>query len=108
MAPIVTATLSSSSTTSSLPLGMLNRASDGEGDAEGRATAFTAAQLDRAAVRLHDALRHPQTETRALFVLGREERLEDVRQVLLGDALACIANLNVHRFGHQELWISAV
>src|SRR5690242_9999910 len=103
MAPIVTATLSSSSTTSSLPIAMFRWATNGERDTEGRAAALATAQFDRATVRLDDALRHPQAEAGALLVLGREERLEDVGQIFLGNALATIANLNVHGVRHQEL-----
>src|SRR5919202_2725025 len=105
MAPIVTATLSSSSTTRRLPLAMLRGSSDRQCHAEDRATALPTTQLDRATVRLHDALRDPQTQTCALLILRREERLEDVRQVFLGDALAGVANLDVHRVRDEELGI---
>src|SRR5262245_5401418 len=106
MAPMVTATDSSSSTTSSLPIAMLLRGpGDRQRNAERGPPTFAAAQFDRTAVRLHDALRHPQAEPRALLFLRREKRLEDVRQVLLGDALAVVAYLDVDRVGHQKLGI---
>src|SRR5437667_12553702 len=97
MAPMVTATLSSSSTTSRLPVAIFRRTPDRQSDTEGGPATFAAAQLDRAAVCLHDPLRHPQPQTCALLVLGGEERLKDVRQVLFGNALARIADLDVHR-----------
>src|SRR3981081_1385735 len=108
MAPIVTATLSSSSTTSRLPLAIFSRTPDRTSDVEGCPATFAATQLDRAAVRLHDALRHPQPEAGALLVFGGEERLEDVRQVLFGDATARIADLNVDRLRHEELGVGAM
>src|ERR687886_1667792 len=107
MAPIVTATLSSSSTTSRLPLAMLRGASNRQCHAEGRAAALPTPQLDRAAVRLDDALRDPQAQAGALLVLGREERLEDVRQVFFGDAFAGITNLDVHKVGDEEFGVGA-
>src|SRR6266851_1470679 len=108
IAPIVTATLSSSSTTSSLPFGMLRWPAYRECHAKYGAPTFAAAQLDRSAVGLDDALGDPQPQARAFFVFGREEGLEDVRQVLFGDALARIPNLDVDRVRHQELGIGAV
>src|SRR3954454_23541182 len=107
MAPMVMATFSSSSTTRRLPFGMLRRAVDRQRDVENRAAAFAAAQFDRAAVRLNDALRDPQPESRALLFLGGEERLEDTRQVLFGDALARVAYLQLHRVRHEELRVDA-
>ena len=59
-------------------------------------------------LRLDDALRDPQPEAGAFFVLGREERLENMWQVLFGDTVAGVSDLNVHRLGHQELRIGAV
>src|SRR5437762_14379277 len=103
MAPIVTATLSSSSTTSSRPSAMLGRPSDRQRDAEHGPPAHATAQFDRTAVRLDDPLRHPQTQARALFVFGREEGLEDMRQVLFSNALACVTDLDMDRVRHQEL-----
>src|SRR5437879_1910046 len=97
MAPIVTATLSSSSTTSRLPVAIFRRTPDRQSHAEGGPATLAAAQLDRATVGLHDTLRHPQPQACALLVFCRKERLEDVRQVLFGNALACIPDLNVHR-----------
>src|SRR5713101_2529955 len=98
MAPMVTATLSSSSTTRRLPLGMLLRgASNWQRHAKGCAPTLAAAQFDRPTVCLDDALRDPQPEPSALFVLGREKRLENVWQGLLGDAVASVPDLNVHR-----------
>src|SRR5215469_9461702 len=97
MAPMVIATFSSSSTISTLPVAILCWTPNWKGHAESRAPALAASKLDRTAVRLDDALRDPQSQTGALLVFAREERLEDVRQVLLLDALACIAHLDVHR-----------
>src|SRR6516162_8837441 len=100
MAPIVTATLSSSSTTSRLPVAMYGRSPDRQCHAEGGPPPLTAAQLDRAAVRLDDALRDPQSQASAFLVFGREERLENMRQVLFGDTFAGVSNLDVDRIGH--------
>src|SRR6266516_1396351 len=107
MAPIVTATLSSSSTTRRLPLAMLRGTSYRQCDAECRAAALAAAQLDRATVRLDDALADPQPQSGPLLILGREERLEDVREVFFGDPRAGVANLDVHRFRSEELRIGS-
>src|SRR2546421_3217268 len=107
MAPIVTATLSSSSTTRRLPLAMLRGTSYGQCDAERRAAARATSQLDRATVRLDDALTDPQPQSGALLIFGRKERLEDVRQVFLSDALASVANLDVHRVSDQELRVGS-
>ena len=50
-------------------------------DAERRATARLAVDLDRAAALLHDAVHRCQSETGPVpCALGREERLEDVRR----------------------------
>src|SRR6266566_4857710 len=108
IAPIVMATLCSSSTTSRLPLDMLPGPGDRQRDTERRAAARAAAEFDRSPVRLNDALGDPQSETSAFLVLGRKERLEDVWKVLFGDAVARIADLDVDRLGHQELRIGAV
>src|SRR5579871_2848193 len=102
MAPMVMATFSSSSTIRTLPLAMFDWTLDRQRDAEGRPPPRATAQLDRATVSLHDALRNPQSQPRALFVLGREKGFEDVRQVLLFDAFACIAYLDVDRVRHQK------
>src|SRR5262252_220157 len=108
MAPIVTATLCSSSMTSRLPFAMFGRAPDGQRNAESGPTPRSTAQFDRSPVRLDDALRDPQAQPRALLVLGRKEGLEDVWQVLLRDAVARVPNLDVDRVGHQELGVGAV
>src|SRR5579864_5408824 len=105
---MVTATLSSSSTTRRLPLAMLGRASNWQGHAESGAASLAAAQFDRPTVCLDDALRDPQTEAGALLVFGRKERFEDMRQMLFGDALASVTNLDVYRVGHQELGVGAM
>src|SRR5437868_13944697 len=107
MAPIVTATLSSSSTTRRLPLAMLRGTSYGQCDAERRAAARATAQLDRATVRLDDALTDPQPQSGALLILGREERLEDVRQAVWSDAVASVANRDVHRGSDEDLSVGS-
>src|SRR5688572_9976860 len=103
MAFIVTRTLSSSSTIRSLPLAnapprgvalCLGRAADRQRDGEGRAATGAAAHPHVAAVRLDDPERDPEAEPGALPLLRRVERLEDVRQVLLGDARAGVADLD--------------
>src|SRR5258708_4314686 len=93
IAPIVMATLGSSSTTSRLPLDMFHRPSDRQRNAERRAAPLAAAQFDRSSVGLHDALGDPQAEPGALFLLGREKRLENVLEVFFGDAFASVADL---------------
>src|SRR5688572_6321287 len=107
MAFIVTRTLSSSSTIRILPLGntrprdclerCLRRAADRQRNRERRAPASPAAHAHVAAMTLHDPEGDPETQASALPVLSREERLEDVRQVFVGDARAGIADLDVHR-----------
>src|SRR5207245_7834652 len=91
-----------------LPFAMLCRASNGQCDVEGRAAPFAAAQFDRPTVRLDNALRDPQPQAGALRLLGGEERLEDVRDVLLGDAVASVPNLYVDRVSHEELGVGPV
>src|SRR5579884_4355554 len=67
-------------------------ASDRQRDGEGGAAAGAAADADVAAVVAHDPERHPEPQDGALpLALGREERLEDVRDVLLLDPLAGVA-----------------
>src|SRR4029077_11701149 len=84
MAAIVTVTLSSSSTMRTLG-GVSGRTSDRQRHAEHGPTARPVAHLQPAAVALGDAEAYPEPETGALLALGREERLEDVREVLLCD-----------------------
>src|SRR5829696_8991835 len=102
---MVTATLSSSSTTmmraaaSAMagPLDGVRLAGDRQRDREGGAAAGAAAHLHLAAVLLDDALAHPEAEAGALALpLGGEERLEDVAQRLLGDAGAVVLHLDQH------------
>src|SRR5919199_1283196 len=56
----------------------------------------------------HDAVRDPQAQAGALLVFGREERLEDARLKLLRDALARVAEHDVHRVTQQELMVGPV
>src|SRR6266545_4337873 len=63
----------------------------GKREDEGRALAHPAPHLDRAAVLLDHAIDESQADSTALR-LRREERLEYVRQVGLGDALAGIGD----------------
>src|SRR5436305_2212337 len=109
MAPRVTATLSSSSTTSSLALSViLDRSPDWQGDAEGGPTPLTAADADRAAMVLDDAVRDPQAQASPLLVLGREERLENVSLDLLRHTFAGVADHDVHRLAQQKILVGAV
>src|SRR5258708_29769469 len=94
-------TLSSSSTIRSLG-GIGRWTSDRQGHAEHASTARAVAHLQPAAVTLGDAEAHPETETGALLALRGEERLEDVRQVLLGDARAGVRHEHAHRVGPDE------
>src|SRR6267142_3467191 len=99
MALIVVATLCSSSTTRTLLLAIVLRSRDRKSDREGRALARPAAHLERSAVRLHDAVRDPETETGALLHLGREERFEDARDRFLADPRAGVAHFDAHDVG---------
>src|SRR5205814_3447109 len=98
---MVTVTLSSSSTMRTLG-GIGRWASDREGHAEDRAAAGAIAHLKAAAVALGDAETDPEAEARALLALRREEGLEDVREVLLGDSRSGIGDLDLHRVGADE------
>src|SRR5688500_455553 len=102
IACIVTATLSSSSTMRMRSRAIARRPSDRERDAERGALADAAAHLQAAAVALDDPVRDPQPEPRALLTLRGEERLEDVRHVLLRDAAAAVTDLDLDRVGAQE------
>src|SRR5712691_8135046 len=73
--------LFSSSTTRMRPSGIAG----GERDGDGGSLAAEAADLDVAAVLLHDAMNQRQPDAAALG-LRREEGLEDVRQVGGADA----------------------
>src|SRR5438309_73159 len=96
MAAIVTVTLCSSSTTRTLG-GIGWWTSDRERHAEDRAAAGPVADLKAAAVALRDPEADPEAEARALLPLRGEERLEDVRQVFLGDARPGVRDLHPHR-----------
>src|SRR5206468_10002765 len=82
------------------------RVAGGGGGALGR----PAGHADGAAVVAYDAVGDPQPQPGALLAiaLGGKERLEDVRQVLLGDAAAGIAHRNVHRVAAEQLGIGVV
>src|SRR5206468_5590494 len=98
MAWIVVATLSSSSTTSTLVSGIVVRRSrDRQRDGERRALSGTALHLDRPAVPLDDAVRDPQSEASATLRLRREERLEDARLRLLVDADSGVLHFDADR-----------
>src|SRR5690242_12598641 len=104
---MVTRTLSSSSTSRMLPLAIGGRTSDRERDGEGRAAPEAAAHLDRPAMALDDPERHPQAQAGALaLALGRKERLEQVRHVLLGDARAGVADLDQHRVAADQFGLT--
>src|SRR5438045_2699529 len=92
IAAIVIVTLSSSSTMSTLG-GIRGRTSDRQGHAEDGAAAGTVAHLEPAAMTLGDPQTHPESQAGSLLALRGEERLEDVRQVLLGDAGAGVRDL---------------
>src|SRR5438067_261712 len=77
IASIVVATLASSSTTSTQVSAIAGRSTERKRDRERRALAFPAAHAHRPAMPLHDAVRDPETKTRAALGLRREERLED-------------------------------
>src|SRR5258708_14540221 len=101
IAAIVMVTLSWSSTIRTL--GGIGRWTSGrERHAEDRTAARSVADLEPAAVALRDAEAHPEPEAGALLPLRREERLEDVREVLLGDARAGVRDLQAHRIGADE------
>ena len=64
-----------------------------------------AGDLDRASERPHDPVRERETEPGAVAgpgCIGAEERIEDVRQVGLGDPLAGVVD---HQ--SQGIWITA-
>src|SRR6185503_1307075 len=108
IALIVTTTLSSSSTTRTLGCSRITRRSlHWQRDHEGGAAADAAADAHRAAVALHDALRHPEPEAGALAGLRREERLEDLSQKLVRDSLPGIAHLELHGIATQDLSLGA-
>src|SRR6266536_1389896 len=101
MACIVTRTPSSSSTTRTLALGAVairGWSSSRQTDGERGALTRPATNADVPAVIAHDAVRHPQAQTGSLLAirLGGEERLEDVRHVLLGNTCAGVADDDVH------------
>src|SRR5207237_10451815 len=66
-------------------------------DAEDAALARATLDFDPTAVVSHDALRDGETETGALpRRLGREERIEDPAEDLLGDARPLVLELHLH------------
>ena len=65
----------------------------GSDDDESRAAALRRLDMDRAAMRLHDAVAERQPDAGSgADLLGGEERLEDARQDLLRDAGAGVAD----------------
>src|SRR5207244_12637569 len=76
-------------------------------DRERGPAADTASHAHRATVTLHDTLRDPEPKARALPGLRREERLEDLRQDVVGDALAGVAHLDLHGVAPEELRLGA-
>src|SRR5713101_4648263 len=108
MALIVTTTLSSSSTTRTLGCSRITRRSlHGQRDHEGRSPTDAAAHAHRAAVTLHDALRHPQSEPGPLPGLRREERLEDLGEKIVRDSLAGVAHLDLDSVATEHLGFGA-
>src|SRR6185295_7965788 len=94
--------LCSSSTTRTRTSGM-----GGEGEGEGGAGAGTALDVDLAAVLLDDTVHQGQTDAAAVG-LGREEGLEDLRQIGGDDALTGVGHPQHqiaagHRRGHAQL-----
>src|SRR5947209_16925754 len=98
---MVTVTLSSSSTMRTLG-GIGRGTSDRQGHAEDRAAASAVPHLETPAVALGDPEADPEAEAGALLPLRREERLEDVREVLLRDAGPGIRHLHLHRVRTNE------
>src|SRR5581483_5289310 len=108
MAAMETSTLSSSSTIRTVPLLIFGWSSDRQGDGEGGPLARPAPHVDLAAVAADDAVGDPEPQAGALLLLlGGEERLEDVRQVLRRDTGAGIANLQLHPAGSDDLRVAA-
>src|SRR6266849_9241996 len=108
MALIVTTTLSSSSTTRTLGCSRITRRSlHRQRDHEGRSPTQAAAHAHRAAVALHDALRHPESEPGPLPGLGREERLEDLGEEVVRDAFAGVAHLDLDGVAPEDLRLGA-
>src|SRR5258708_11145904 len=101
IAAIVMVTLSSSSTIRTLG-GIGRWTSDRERHAEDRTATRPVADLEPAAVALRDAEAHPEPEAGALLPLRREEWLEDVREVLLGEARSADGDLQAHRIRADE------
>src|SRR5207245_8156758 len=104
----VTTRLSSSTTTrtlgcSRITWGSLHR----QRDHEGRPSTDAAAHAHRAAVALHDALRHPESEPGPLARLGREERLEDLRQKVVRNPVARVAHLDLDGVASEDLGFGA-
>src|SRR5687768_16632580 len=107
MALIVVATLCSSSTTRILLVGIVRRSRDRKSDRERRSLSGAAPYLEGAAVRLHHAVRDPETETRALLQLRREERLEDARDRLFADARSRVAHIDAHDVGPVRIELAS-
>jgi hypothetical protein len=54
--------------------------------------------LDAPAVLLHDLVGDGQAQSRALaYILGGEERVEDLGEDVLGNAVAVVGNVHPHR-----------
>src|SRR5438093_4396818 len=108
MALIVTTTLSSSSTTRTLGCSRIARRSlDRQRDQERRPTTNTAAYPHRPAVALHDALRYPEPEAGPFPWLRREERLEDLGEQVVRDALAGVLHLDLDGVAPEDLRFGA-
>src|ERR1043165_10106515 len=93
---MVTVTLSSSSTMRTLG-GIRGWPSDRQGHAEYGTAARAVAHLEPAAVALRDPEAHPEAEAGALLPFRGEERLEDVRQVILRDPRSGVGDLEPNR-----------
>src|SRR5712692_2044559 len=107
MALIVVATLCSSSTTRTLVFVIVWWPRDRQRDRERRALTGSASHLQRPAVRLHDAVRHPQAEAGALLHLRREERLEDARDRFFAHSRASVADVDAHDVGRIRLQLAS-
>src|SRR5215510_26646 len=73
-----------------------NRRIDLEHDAEDRSAADVAADFDASAVLPDDVLRDPQTQAGSLLA-GREKRIEDASEIVLGNADAAVVELDNDR-----------
>src|SRR6185436_2269005 len=104
--PVVTA-VTSSPTTRILLCAIVVRSRDRKRDRERGPVAGTASHLQGPTVRLHDAVRDPETKSGALLHLRREERLEDPGYGLLADPRAGVAHVDPDRIGGISIQLAA-